>query len=168
VLAAARARGMTTTLDTNWDPTERWVGMEAVLPHVDVLLPNLEELRALAAGLHAQERTDGGAVASDEEAARSLARLGPRVVVKAGRDGGWSVTADGPVVRRSGLAVDVVDTTGAGDSFDAGYLAALAYGVEDEVERLRWATTAGSLSTLGSGGTGHQATLDEIQEAGAP
>jgi sugar/nucleoside kinase (ribokinase family) len=72
------------------------------------------------------------------------------------------VGADGDVVRAPGVAVDVVDTTGAGDSFDAGYLAALAYGVSDESSRVRWATVAGSLSTLGSGGTGRQATLADL------
>ena len=62
-----------------------------------------------------------------------------------------------------GIPTTVVDTTGAGDSFDAGYLAAIAYGVDDENHRLRWATTAGSLSTRGTGGTGGQATLEELR-----
>ena len=70
--------------------------------------------------------------------------------------------ADGDVVREPGVAVDVVDTTGAGDSFDAGYLAALAHGVSDESSRVRWATVAGSLSVLGPGGTGRQATLGDL------
>lgn len=159
VLAAARARGLTTSLDTNWDPAGSWHGLTEVLAHVDVLLPNLEELRALAMSLGASVGT------SDQDAARRLAGLGPRVVVKAGAAGGWSAGADGDVVRHSGLTVEVVDTTGAGDSFDAGYLAAMAHGVTDERERLRWATTAGSLSTLGPGGTGRQATLDDVVPA---
>ena len=46
-------------------------------------------------------------------------------MVKAGRDGGWSVGSGSRTVSAPGLALDVVDTTGAGDSFDAGYLAAL-------------------------------------------
>jgi len=94
-----------------------------------------------------------------------LAELGPRVVVKAGGDGGWSVAAGAPLVSAPGLLVSVVDTTGAGDSFNAGYLAALASGIEDERERLSWATTAGSLSTLGAGGTGSQATRAELTAA---
>jgi ribokinase len=64
---------------------------------------------------------------------------------------------------RPRLTVDVVDTTGAGDSFDAGYLAAVAHGVTGEETRLRWATAAGSLSTRAAGGTGAQATLDELR-----
>lgn len=157
VLARARARGWVTSLDTNWDPAERWSGLDAVLPHLDLLLPNRNELRAIAASLGEPTTLDDVALAT------RLAARGPRVVVKDGADGGWSVGADGAVVRAPGVAVDVVDTTGAGDSFDAGYLAALAHGVDDEAERVRWATTAGSLSTLGAGGTGRQATLDELR-----
>jgi len=155
VLQSLRARGITTSLDTNWDPAEKWVGLAAVLPLVDVLLPNLEELRAIAGSL-------GVLGGSDDDLARRLAGLGPRVVVKAGRAGGWSVTADSPIVRAAGLVLDARDTTGAGDSFDAGYLAAMASGVQSEAERLRWATVAGSLSTRAAGGTPAQATLREL------
>ncbi|MEZ0446984.1 carbohydrate kinase family protein [Cellulomonas sp. ICMP 17802] len=151
LLAEVRAAGVTVSLDTNWDPAERWDGVLDLLAHVDVVLPNLAELRALAAG----PRTD-------VDRARRLASLGPRVVVKAGADGGWSVDPAGAFFEAPGLPVDVVDTTGAGDSFDAGYLAALAHGIADEAERLRWAAGAGSLSTLGSGGTGRQASLADL------
>ena len=156
VLARARAQGWTTSLDTNWDPAQVWAGLDEVLGHLDLLLPNRNELRAIAGALGEPADLDDVALAA------RLARRGPRVVVKDGADGGWSVGADGDVVRAPGVAVDVVDTTGAGDSFDAGYLAALAYGVSDESSRVRWATVAGSLSTLGSGGTGRQATLADL------
>lgn len=161
LLAAARSRGVTTSLDTNWDPAQRWTGVADALPLVDLLLPNGAELRALAAAA-------GVAGGDDIALGTGLARLGPRVVVKAGADGGWSVDADGTVTRAPGLRVDVVDTSGAGDSFDAGYLAALAHGVTDEHARLRWAAAAGSLSTLGSGGTGRQATQADLDAAGVP
>ncbi len=162
VLAAARERGWTTSLDTNWDPHERWTGLADVLPHLDVLLPNRNELRAIAGslGVEPAEAED-----PDVALAAALAARGPRVVVKDGARGGWSVGPDGAVVRAPGLVVDVVDTTGAGDSFDAGYLAAVAHGVADEDERVRWAAHAGSLSTLGPGGTGSQATLAELRVA---
>ena len=154
LLADVRAAGVTVSLDTNWDPAERWAGVVDVLGLVDVFLPNLAELRALGAVL--------GVGGPDLDLARGLAALGPRIVVKAGADGGWSVGADGVPVHVAGPSVEVVDTTGAGDSFDAGYLAAMAHGVDDESERLRWATVAGSLSTLGAGGTGRQATPDDL------
>lgn len=153
-----RDRGVSTSLDTNWDPVERWEGLAEALPLIDYLLPNGEELRAIAAAL-------GPAPGSDEAAAEVIAARGPRVVVKAGKSGGWSLSAGSAVQRAPGLVVEVVDTTGAGDSFDAGYLAAIAHGVESEEARLRWAAVAGSLSTLGSGGTAAQANLSRLREA---
>jgi ribokinase len=160
LFAELRSRGVSTSLDSNWDPAERWAGLADVLPVVDYLLPNLEELRAIGAAVGDPGRTaDPHARPNDESLARRLAAFGPRVVVKAGAAGGWSVAHDQLVVSARGIVVDVVDTTGAGDSFDAGYLAALAHGVEDEAVRLRWATTAGSLSTRAAGGTAAQADL---------
>ena len=158
LFAELRADGVTVSLDTNWDPAGRWEGLAEALPHVDVFLPNLEELRAVAAVL-------GGPAPDDESAARAIAAHGPAVVVKAGRDGGWSVRAGEPVVTHPGLVLDVVDTTGAGDSFDAGWLAAACAAAADDLERLRWAATAGSLSTRAAGGTGAQATRSELTAA---
>ena len=153
LLPELRSRGLTISLDTNWDPAGEWLGLDAVLPHVDVFLPNLEELRAVSPGHD-----------SDEQAASALVDASPglAVVVNAGRDGGWSVRSESPALSAPGLVLDVVDTTGAGDSFDAGYLAALHFGETDERIRLRWATAAGSLSTRVAGGSGAHATRDEI------
>jgi sugar/nucleoside kinase (ribokinase family) len=156
LLAWLRARGVRTSLDTNWDPAGLWGGLSEVLPLVDVLLPNREELVAVT-------RRIGLPFETDEEAAVQLARLGPRIVVKAGAEGGWSVAADGPVEHVAADPIDVVDTTGAGDSFVAGYLAAGIHGVATERERLRWATVAGSLSATRVGGTTSQPTLDDLR-----
>jgi sugar/nucleoside kinase (ribokinase family) len=158
LLSWLRGRGIRTSLDTNWDPAERWSGLADVLPRLDILLPNLEELRAIAAAL-------GGASADDESAARFVSKIGPTVVVKAGADGGWSLGRTVPLASAPGLVIDVVDTTGAGDSFDAGYLAAVAHGIDDESLRLRWAAVAGSLSTLAMGGTAGQPVARELRAA---
>lgn len=144
VLDGVRAAGAGVSLDTNWDPSERWTGVADVLERIDVLLPNRAELEAIS------------------RVADSVA-LGARLVVKDGAAGGWSLGADGERHAAPGLALDVVDTTGAGDSFDAGYLAAIAHGITDEAQRVRWAAVAGSLSTRAAGGTGAQAALDELR-----
>lgn len=154
VLARARERGLTTSLDTNWDPAESWAGVAECLPHLDLLLPNAQEAVALARAL-------GDDPAGAVEAASLLAARGPVVAVKDGAEGGFAVTSEGSVVRAPGLVIDVVDTTGAGDSFDAGFLAAWLDGRPLE-EAVRWAAVAGSLSTRGAGGTGGQATRAEI------
>ncbi|MGV8882706.1 MAG: carbohydrate kinase family protein [Rhodoglobus sp.] len=154
-----RGRAITTSLDTNWDPAGQWSGVTELLPLVDLVMPNLEELRAIA------RRVGVASGASDEQAARAIAAHGPRVVVKAGADGAWSVGHETAVISSRRLTVSVVDTTGAGDSFDAGYLAAMADGIVDEQLRLRWATAAGSLSTRAAGGTAAQATRGELDQA---
>jgi ribokinase len=175
-----RGRGVGTSLDTNWDPAETWSGVRDVLPLVDYLFPNVMELRAISAaagviapgagagaGAGATAAAGAGAGADsqgDAALATALARFGPTVVVKAGEAGGWSVRPDGTIARAAALTVDVVDTTGAGDSFDAGYLAAVLAGLDEE-ERLTWAATAGSLSTLGRGGTAAQPALAELLAA---
>jgi ribokinase len=156
LLADARAAGLTTSLDTNWDPAERWVGVEDCLPHLDVFLPNAAEAVAMARSL-------GADVADAEAAARVLAARGPIVAVKDGAAGGFAVAGD-QVVRAPGLAVEVVDTTGAGDTFDAGFLCAWLAG-EDLATAVRWGTAAGSLSTRGFGGTGGQPTRVELTAA---
>jgi len=159
VLERVRAGGTTTSLDTNWDPAERWEGVAECLPHLDLLLPNAQEALALARAL-------GDDPVDAVDAAAALSRRGPTVVVKDGAAGGFAVTPDGALVRAPGLVLDVVDTTGAGDSFDAGLLAAWLDG-RPLVEAVRWAAVAGSLSTRGAGGTGGQATREEIEAESA-
>ena len=156
ILARAREKGWTTSLDTNWDPSEQWEGVDAVLGGVDVLLPNRNELRAIGGALGGPSPRDDAGMAA------WIAAFGPTVVVKDGAEGAWSVGPDGVTVRVAAFDVEVVDTTGAGDSFDAGYLAACAHGVLDERTRLRWAVGAGSLSTRGTGGSDRQATQEEL------
>lgn len=156
LLAQLRAAGVTSSIDTNWDPATHWTGLEEVLPLVDLVLPNLEELRAICSSVVGRRE-------SDEDAARALAELGPAVVVKAGAEGGWSVTASG-IHHRHAPSTDAVDTTGAGDSFNAGYLAAVAHGVVEDEARLHWAVVAGTLSTRSAGGTAAQPSLTELFE----
>ena len=82
------------------------------------------------------------------------------IETKAGAAGavGWD---DSGRHTAAGLAVDVVDTTGAGDSFDAGFLAAMLDGLPFAA-CLRHAAVAGSLSTRAAGGTAAQATRAEL------
>lgn len=150
--------GITVSLDTNWDPAERWEGIDVLLGRITYLLPNVEEAIALARAV------EGRPVETLDEAGVVLSSRGCRVVVKAGAAGGISYDRGKRVTAAAGLMLDVVDTTGAGDSFDAGYIAAASRGIDDEAERLRWAAVAGSLSVRALGGTGAQASLEEMHE----
>jgi len=152
LFARAREGGASTSVDPNWDPSGAWDGgLDDLLPSVDVLFPNEMEATRLA-------RT------SDLEVAITVLRQrGPTVVVKAGDRGAVAV---GPGERASAavMRVATVDTTGAGDSFDAGFLAARLGG--EPLERcLAIANACGALSTRGTGGVDTQPTMQEAIEA---
>jgi sugar/nucleoside kinase (ribokinase family) len=96
-------------------------------------------------------------------AARELAEHATAVAVKLGTDGGFAVDAEG-VVRSESVPSEVVDTIGAGDSFDAGFLAGRLLGWP--LERcLGLAVACGSISTRAAGGTAAQPTLDQAIDA---
>ena len=84
------------------------------------------------------------------------------VVVKLGADGALAVRGE-EVVRQKAPRMVVLDTTGAGDSFDAGFVAAFISGWPLG-EALSLAVACGSLSTRGIGGTAAQATFEEAQD----
>jgi len=152
LLARARALGATTSLDTNFDPRGAWNGgLEAVLPHVDVLLPNETE----ALRISGADTLDG--------ALTLLQRRVPTVALKRGAHGA-EVRSDGIVARRPVLPVPVADTTGAGDSFDAGFLYGWLHGWTPDA-CLSLGVACGSLSTRAAGGTAGQPTLEEALDA---
>jgi sugar/nucleoside kinase (ribokinase family) len=147
----ARAEGLTTSLDPGFDPSEEW-GPDLVetLSEVDLFFPNEVELRALTG----RDRP--------EEAVRSLQRDSARIIAKLGGEGAMAIDDGGRVVRVPAPRVEVTDTTGAGDSFDAGFLHAWLSGAPLE-DSLRLGVACGSLSTRGLGGTATQPDLAEAR-----
>ena len=93
----------------------------------------------------------------------TIAARVPTVAVKAGANGGVARQA-GRTVTAPPLKIEVADTTGAGDSFNAGFLYGYLGGWPLE-RSLRLACACGSLSTRGVGGTDRQATLAEATRA---
>jgi sugar/nucleoside kinase (ribokinase family) len=148
----AHELGLTTSLDTNWDPTGSWDGgLDALLAECDVLMPNEAEARFIA------RRDDL------EQAVGVLAARVPTLAVKLGAHGALARQGE-KRARALSLPVQVVDTTGAGDSFDAGFL----YGYLHDwslLESLRLACACGALSTRMPGGTEGQPALAEALEA---
>jgi sugar/nucleoside kinase (ribokinase family) len=150
ILATARAAGATVSLDPNWDPTGRWAPLDDLLAETDLLLPNGAELRAL---------TGEDDLRSGARALAARGRDGLGVVVKLGRDG--AIAFQGPAEAATpALAVPVVDSTGAGDSFDAGFIAGTLAGWP-LAACLDLAVACGSLSTTRLGGVDGQPTLAE-------
>jgi sugar/nucleoside kinase (ribokinase family) len=146
----ARALGLSTSLDTNWDPAETWAGLEALLPLTSVFLPNAAEACAITHQPNV------------EAAARHLAEQAGLVAVKLGAEGALACQG-GQIHRAASIPVSVVDTVGAGDTFDAGFL----YGYLnqwDVTRSLRLACICGALSTQAAGGTAGQPTLAQALE----
>ncbi len=146
----AKARGLSVSIDTNYDPTEKWEGgVREALQRVDVFLPNETELLAIT---HEN---------SIEAALDRLAEI-PIVAVKLGARGAIA-RCGSEIAHADSIPMNVVDTTGAGDSFDAGFVYAYLAGFALP-QALRFACVCGSLSTRAAGGTGAQATLAEVRQ----
>jgi sugar/nucleoside kinase (ribokinase family) len=147
LFARARNIGLTTSLDTNWDPANAWRGVPEVLAQTSVFLPNAAEACAIA-------RTS-----DTRKAAVGLARQVETVAVKMGAEGSLGAQG-GRLVRVAAIPVRPVDTVGAGDSFDAGFVCAFLQGWD--LDRcLRLGNACGALSTRAAGGTAGQPTLGE-------
>lgn len=138
-LARARAAGLTTSLDTNWDPRGMWMrDLAPCLPDLDYVFMNEDEAR-MATGS-----------ADPAEAATTVLSLGARAaVIKLGPRGCAIYTGDGEV-RCGAFDVPVKDTTGAGDCFVAGFLAARQRGAGLE-EAGRFANAVGAFSVQSVG-----------------
>ena len=133
-MAAARAAGATTSLDTGWDARNEWAAViDPALPHTGVLFVNREEAGRLS-----------GHVDLDTAAAYFLERGVGLVVIKLGARG-CSVRSAERTMEVPGFAVQAIDTTGAGDCFAGGFLAALQRGMT-VLEAARFANAVGALS----------------------
>ena len=146
----AHRLGLTTSLDTNWDPEGEWRGVSELLPLTDIFLPNESEALALTGE------------SDPEEAVHILASQAPTVAVKMGAQGALACEGEKCVFAEP-LDVEVADTVGAGDSFNAGFIYGFLHNWTLE-RTLRLAVACGSLSTRVAGGTGGQPTLEEALE----
>ena len=135
-----KSAGLSISLDTNDDPANVWgPPLDDLLPLVDVFLPNESEICRMAGGR------------SLDEALPAFAEKLPTIVVKRGRHG-CRIQHRGQITDYPGVAVNPVDTIGAGDSFDAGFLCAYLNGM-DLGTCARAGNISGALSTLSAGGT---------------
>ena len=136
------------------DPAPAVLLPEDVLAAVDFLTPNETELKAVTSGLS----EDAGI----EERVRHLVGGSGRVVVhKRGADGAYIGTRDG-IEHVPGFSVRAVDTTAAGDTFNAGLAAGLAMGwpLRDAV---RLANAAGALAVTAYGAQEGMPSLEQAQ-----
>jgi sugar/nucleoside kinase (ribokinase family) len=137
LLREAKAAGLKTSLDTQWDTQNEWRSvLEPSLPHTDYTLLNEDEARMLTG------HTDPAA------AARSMRDAGAtNVVIKLGPRGCWANGEHLP-----GYSVDALDTTGAGDCFSGGFVAALQRGYS-LTEAAEFANAVGAMAVRKVGAT---------------
>ncbi|WP_269933090.1 carbohydrate kinase family protein [Aminobacter sp. HY435] len=140
LVSRAKAKGLTVSLDPSWDETLIY---EADLldrcEGVDIFLPNMEEATAIT-----RENDPVAAIAMLSEAF-------PVVALKAGGDGAW-LKSQGQLLHKRAEVVPVIDTTGAGDAFNAGFIDAWLAGGSDEA-CLAAGITYGSLAVQAAGGS---------------
>jgi sugar/nucleoside kinase (ribokinase family) len=134
----AKELGLTTSTDCNYDPTERWdSNLRKVLPHLDIFFPNDAEAMKITGAKDVPE------------AARLLGESAKIVVVKMGAEGAYVYTA-GKGFQVPAVKTKVVDTTGAGDSFNAGFLSKFLQGASlEQCARFGAKTAARSVTRVG-------------------
>lgn len=137
IFMRAHKSGITTSLDTGWDPTGLWDIAEA-LQWVDIFLANEEEASAMT-----------GEKSINRASSKLLAKGPSAVVVKRGAQGSTVATRDGNF-DVAAFRVNPVDTTGAGDAFDAGFIFSFLRG-KTLIECAKYGNAAGALKTLRAG-----------------
>ncbi len=152
IFQRARSLGLTTSLDTNWDPEERWDGgLEKALPLTDIFMPNEQEAMFIS------RRGD-----LESAAAHFLKHRVRILALKAGARGALVYAGD-IVLERSVTPVTGGDSVGAGDSFDAGFLAGWLRGLPLE-KCLEVATACGRSVASKIGGLAGQLSWDDVVE----
>jgi sugar/nucleoside kinase (ribokinase family) len=139
ILAEAKRSGLVTSLDPQCDPLGKYELIWDLLEHVDIFLPNDSE----AAGITG--------LADVLDSLRVLSLKVETVVVKCGSRGAFGVSG-GRVVNVKAFKIEPVDTTGAGDSFDAGFIYYFVHKGRDFEESVKFANAVGALSCLHIGG----------------
>lgn len=151
LLRQAKTLGLSTSLDPGWDPRARW-GQELTeaLALADILFVNEHEACAITGR------------DSPEDGLRELGRQVPVAVCKTGARGAMLVYGD-QLLRVAGIRVPVVDTTGAGDSFDAGFIFKRVVQGGTLAEALRFANACGAIAVTRVGGASTVPTAAEVE-----
>ena len=153
VLDLAAEKGVTVSLDTQWDPMEKWaLDYARVLPRITIFMPNEKELCALT-----------GKDNLEDAIAEVLPYLGNMMLVKCGSKGSLLIRKDGTrKLLPAFLNKDVVDAIGAGDSFNSGFISAFVKGLSPEECQITGNLT-GAVNTTAAGGTGAFTSLEDVR-----
>jgi sugar/nucleoside kinase (ribokinase family) len=148
----ARSFGLTTSLDPQWDPEEKWdVNLKELLPFVDVFLPNETELKNLAGS---------DSILDSINLIKAFSNV---IVVKNGTEGAIMWDGEKIINKPACLNENVVDAIGAGDSFDAGFVNGFVN--HKPLEKcLELGVLMGAVNTTAAGGTGAFRSLDAVKK----
>lgn len=149
VLSHARKHGLSTSLDPQWDSSETWRYLDEWLPLLSFFFPNRDEALSITGA------------ADLAGALRDLAGRTACPVIKDGGNGAHCLV-EGRVVEVAGYVVEVVDTTGAGDSFDAGFIYSRLERGSGLVESVRFANAVAARSCRFPGGVNARSSCDDI------
>jgi sugar/nucleoside kinase (ribokinase family) len=139
LLAEAKARGRIVTFDLI-AATAQTIGIvRPLLPFIDYFMPSIEEARDMS-----------GQKTPDDCANFYLDHGATCCVLTLGGEGAYYAHRDGARLRVPAYDIDVVDTTGCGDAFDAGFIAALHHKMDPETS-VRFAQAAAALVATGLG-----------------
>jgi sugar/nucleoside kinase (ribokinase family) len=146
----AKALGLTTSLDPQWDPQEKWdLDFNTLLSFVDIFIPNEAELQAITK-------------IQELDLAMKALPFANTLVVKCGREGAYLRDSSGLFFQQSFLNTNVVDSIGAGDSFDAGFVHSFLQG-KPLKKCLEFAALTGAINTTREGGTTAFENLDTVK-----
>jgi len=149
IFEEAKKRGLSTSLDTQDDPTGKYEMIWEILKHTDIFLPNDREAKGVAKST------------SLDDALKKIGSKVKTLAVKCGSQGAVGKMGE-KIVKVEPIRINPVDTTGAGDSFDAGFIYYfLCKGMSFE-DSLRFANAMGALSCLYIGGVGGKITEEEV------
>ena len=155
ILELCKQNGVTTSLDSQWDPTEQWdINLEEILPLVTVFMPNETELKFLTRS----ETLD--------EAIEKIRPIVNAAVIKCGSKGSILMRKGQPDRKQEALLnKNVVDCIGAGDSFNSGFITRLAAG--DDLARCQeYGNMTGAVNTTAAGGTTAFTSREDVERVG--
>ena len=148
----AKELGLTTSLDTQWDPEEKWdLPLKELLPDVDIFLPNMAEFKFLSKSN------------TVEEGIEKLKNYAHYIIIKNGSEGALGWNGRDLVVQPAFNNDRVVDCVGAGDSFDAGFIRDFVQNFPME-KCLETGALTGAINTTRAGGTGAFPDIQTIRE----
>ena len=149
IFAEAKRQGLITSLDTNADPSNKYEYIDEILDYIDIFLPNDKEAKDITGSKNIRS------------ALQSLSTKVPVVLIKCGEHGAIG-KHNGGMIQVESISIKPVDTTGAGDSFNAGFIHHFIHKKKDFEASMQFANALGALSCLYIGGADRKITEAEV------